>query len=159
MSSEGLLSDLSAIITLLPMCALYFSRSLRWFPDPICWRHIPQPFEKVWLRQVLCVDPPFWSRNHAKAVKLVRQAQNVISFQNVRFYVPFFPTDYIQRSQVAAGAFYENTILNHLASCIPVNAIILILARISAIMLSIGQQKAKHIRSMHLSQLCRHFYC
>jgi FkbM family methyltransferase len=48
----------------------------------------------------------------------------VISFQHVRFFVPFFPTDYIQRTQVASGAFYENTILNHLAYCIPFSAII-----------------------------------
>jgi FkbM family methyltransferase len=106
------------------MLAFYFARNFRWPRDPICWPNIPLPCEQVSLRQVLFVDPPFWSKNHAKAVKLVRQAQNVISLQNVRFYVPFFPTDVIQRIQVASGTFYENAILNHLAYCLPVNAII-----------------------------------
>jgi FkbM family methyltransferase len=124
MLSGGFLSDLCAILTLLSMFVFYFSRTFRWPHDPICWPNIPPPCEKVLLRQVLFVDPPFWSKNHAKAVKLVRQAQNVISFQNVRFYVPFFPTDVIQRIQVASGAFYENIVLNRLAHYIPFNAII-----------------------------------
>jgi FkbM family methyltransferase len=76
------------------------------------------------VRPVLVVDSPFWQRNRARAVKLVRQAQYVISFKNVRFYVPFFPTDGIQRTQVMSGAFYENQILDRLSYCVPFGAIV-----------------------------------
>jgi FkbM family methyltransferase len=75
-------------------------------------------------RPILCVDPPFWGKNHAQAVKLVRQAQNVISFENVRFYIPLFPTDFLPRYQVMSGTFFEKGILDYLAYCVPAGGIV-----------------------------------
>ena len=44
--------------------------------------------------------------------------------QNVRFYVPNYPSDYIQREIVEKNKFYEEEILKYLDSFIPDNSII-----------------------------------
>jgi hypothetical protein len=48
----------------------------------------------------------------------------VISFHIVRFYVPLFSNDCIQRIQVASGAQSENQILDHLSYGVPFVAIV-----------------------------------
>jgi FkbM family methyltransferase len=82
------------------------------------------PVKMVFCPWGLVVDAPFWQRHRKSAEVLVRQAQHIISFQNVRFYVPLFPTDWIQRVQVESGDFYEAGILKSLAQCVPFGSVV-----------------------------------
>jgi hypothetical protein len=46
----------------------------------------------------LLVDRLLWEKNHGQSLAL-------IGFQNVWFYAPFYPSDFIQRGLVENGAF------------------------------------------------------
>jgi hypothetical protein len=72
----------------------------------------------------LLVDHPFWARNKHRATALVAQVHHVIKFQGVRFFVPFFPRDFIQHHQVSSGCFFENDILLDLAQYIPPGSVV-----------------------------------
>jgi FkbM family methyltransferase len=65
------------------------------------------------------------STKNNPSLQLIRDAQFIVQFEDIRFHVPFYPTDLIQRVIVEQGQFFEADTLYRLAYAVPEDSVVL----------------------------------